>query len=118
MYVDVFKARSLPKTAIPPKYRPLVYGLHNKFMTELKPAGKTVNWQTVLEYMNSRDIPQMLYVINWDARNAQQQLGLSSIPLEPPTTAPTTTLTETVLPANTTDDKEDTYADMPALETM
>ena len=117
MYVDVFKARSLPKTAIPPKYRPLVYGIHNKFMTELKPAGKTVNWQIVLEYMNSRDIPQMLYVINWDSRNAQQQLGLSSIPLEPPTTAATTTVTEPVLPANTTDDKEDIYVDMPALET-
>lgn len=98
MYVDVFKARSLPKTAIPPKYRPLIYGIHNMYMTELKPAGKSVDWRTVLEYMNGRDIPQMLYVINWEARQAQQQLGVPALPLEPPATAGTAVV-ETEAPA-------------------
>jgi hypothetical protein len=89
MYVDVFKARSLSKAAIPPKYRPLIYGIHNKYMTELKPAGKSVDWRAVLEYMNSRDIPQMLFVINWDLRQAQQQTGIPQLPFEPPATAGT-----------------------------
>jgi hypothetical protein len=89
MYVDVFKARSMSKAAIPPKYRPLIYGIHNKYMTELKPAGKSVDWRAVLEYMNSRDIPQMLFVINWDLRQVQQQTGFPQLPLEPPATAGT-----------------------------
>jgi len=81
LYVDVFKARTLDKTAIPPKYRPLVYAIHNYYYTELKPANKTVNWTAVLQFMNSRDTPQMLFVINWDLRmNAGQQ---PTIQLEP-----------------------------------
>jgi hypothetical protein len=96
IYVDVFKARSLPKSAIPPKYRPLVYGIHNKYITELKPAGKSVDWRAVLEYMNSRDIPQMLYIINWDLRQVQQQMGALLLPLEPP--ASTGTVVTSVVP--------------------
>ncbi len=89
IYTDVFKARTLNKSDIPPKYRPLVYGLHTKFMDELKPAGKSVDWKTTLQYMNERDTAQMLYVINWDKRQAAKQLGIPAIPIEPPSsTAP------------------------------
>lgn len=70
IYTDVFKARTMSKADIPPKYRPLVYGLHSKFMEELKPAGKSLDWKTTLAYMNTRDIPQMLFVLNWDLRAA------------------------------------------------
>lgn len=84
IYTDVFKARTLPKTAIPPKYRPLVFGLHTKYMEELKPAGRSIDWRTALEYMNSRDTAQKLFVLNWELRQAAQQLGVGSIPLEPP----------------------------------
>jgi hypothetical protein len=90
IYVDVFKARTLVKTAIPPKYRPLVYALHTKYMEELKPAGKTVDWKTALEFMNSRDTAQKLFVINWELRQAAQQLGMASIPIEPPVSVGTT----------------------------
>jgi len=113
MYVDVFKARSLAKTAIPPKYRPLIYGLHNKYMTELKPAGKSVDWRAVLEYMNSRDIPQMLYVINWDMRQAQQQLGIPVLLIEPP--AAVGTAVSTVDPEMRLVESETHKDDMPAL---
>jgi hypothetical protein len=89
IYTDVFKARSLNKTAIPPKYRPLVYGLHSMYLDTLKPANKTVDWRTALEYMNGRDTAQMLFVINWEARQAARQLGVPSIPLEPPTSVGT-----------------------------
>lgn len=95
-YVDVFKARSLPKTAIPPKLRSLIYGIHNKFMTELKPQGKSVDWHATMEFMNSRDVPLMLFVLNWENRNAMIQLGIQQIPLEPPSSMTTTVVVERV----------------------
>lgn len=101
LYVDVFKARTLGNTNIPPKYRPLVYGIHNKYITELKPAGKSVDWRAVLEYMNSRDIPQMLYVVNWDMRQAQQQMGTPSLPIEPPAIAGTAVVDPSIPPLDT-----------------
>lgn len=85
-YVDVFKARSLDKSQIPPKYRPFVYGLHNKYMTELKMQGKSVDWRAALEFMNSRDVPQMLYVLNWDLRATTP----SGVPFEPASVQTTT----------------------------
>jgi hypothetical protein len=89
IYTDVFKARTLSKSDIPSKYRPLVYGLHSKYMDELKPAGKSVDWKSTLQYMNERDTAQMLFVINWEKRQAAKQFGAPVIPFEPPTsTAP------------------------------
>ena len=81
LYTDVFKARSLPKAQIPPKYRPFVFGIHNMYINELKPQSKTVDWQTALQYMNSRDTAQALYAINWEVRQQNQQ---QAIPLEAP----------------------------------
>ena len=78
IYVDVFKVRSMPKAAIPPKYRPFVFGLHNLYINELKPQSKSVDWKTALQYMNGRDTAQALYAINWEVR----QMSQSAIPLE------------------------------------
>ena len=89
LYTDVFKARSLPKGQIPPKYRPFVFGLHNMYINELKPQSKTVDWQTALQYMNTRDTAQALYAINWEVRAQNQQ---QAIPLE----APAQVVSETV----------------------
>ncbi len=86
-YVSVFKARDTPKHQIPPKYRPLVYGLHNLYMTTLKPAGKSVDWKACLSYMNERDTAQMLFVINWDLRQSALRLGIPNIPIEPSSSA-------------------------------
>lgn len=83
IYTDVFKARTLNKSDIPSKYRPLVYGLHSMFMETLKPAGKSIDWVTTLQYMNARDTAQMLFVINWEKRQIARQLGVASIPIEP-----------------------------------
>jgi hypothetical protein len=85
IYRDVFKARTMPKTAIPPKYKPLIYDLHNLYMNTLKPAGKTVDWKVCLEHMNSKDTAQKLFVINWEVRNAARALAAPVIPLEPVT---------------------------------
>ena len=92
LYTDVFKARSLPKAQIPPKYRPFVFGLHNLYINELKPQSKTVDWATALQYMNTRDTAQALYAINWEVRAQNQQ---PTIPLEAPAQVVTDT-TETV----------------------
>ena len=102
IYTDVFKARSLPKTSIPPKYRPLVYGIHSLYLDTLKPANKSVDWRSVLGYMNNRDTAQMLFVINWESRQAATQLGVPSIPIEPSTTVGTeVTATVADAPATT-----------------
>ncbi len=90
MYVAVFKARNTPKTQIPPKYRPLVYSLHNLYLNTLKPTGKSLDWKACLAFMNERDIAQMLFVINWDLRQAMKRVGMSAIPIEPSATAPST----------------------------
>ena len=82
-YCDVFKARTLPKANIPPKYRPLVFGLHSMYMDSLKPAKKTVDWKTAVTFMNERDVAQMLFVINWELRQAAKTMGVQSIPFEP-----------------------------------
>lgn len=82
IYVDAFKARTLDRSQIPAKFRPLVYGLHNLYMTSLKPAHKSLDWRETVAWMNERDTAQKIFVLNWDLR--QQRQGL---PLEPPATA-------------------------------
>jgi hypothetical protein len=96
IYTDVFKARSLAKSAIPPKYRPLVYGLHTLYMESLKPAGRSVDWKAALQYMNERDTAQMLFVINWEVRAVSKQLGMPSIPVEPASSVETAVTGEAV----------------------
>jgi len=85
LYADVFKARSLTRDMIPPKYRPLVYGLHTLYTQTLKPAGKTVDWKTTVQYMNERDTAQKLFVLNWELREMNKQVPATMIPIEPPT---------------------------------
>ena len=82
LYIDGFKARTLDRSQIPAKFRPLVYGLHNLYMTSLKPAHKTLDWKEVVRWMNDRDTAQKIFVINWDLRQER-----SAIPLEPAATA-------------------------------
>lgn len=85
IHSDVFKARSLPRTAIPPKYRPFVYGLQGLYH-ELRETNQKIDWETTKKYMNERDVPQMLFCLNWEYRQASQQLGLRAIPFEEPVT--------------------------------
>ena len=87
IYCDVFKARSMVKTQIPPKYRPFVFGLHNLYITELKPQSKSVDWATTLKYMNTRDTAQALFAINWEIRMSSTPAGGQpdkAIPLDAP----------------------------------
>jgi len=83
IYCEAFKARTLDRKTIPRKYKPLVFGLHSLFVETLKPAGKTVDWKTCLEYMNARAVPQMLFVLSWEFRASLATSGDVVIPIEP-----------------------------------
>ncbi len=80
IYIDAFKARTLDRSQIPAKFRPLVYGLHNLYMTALKPTHKTLDWKQVVRWMNERDTAQKIFVLNWDLRQER------NLPLEPAAT--------------------------------
>lgn len=79
-YVDAFKARTLDRKDMEPKLRPFVYGLHNHYLTVLKPAHKSLDWKEAVKFMNERDTAQKIYALNWELRKATQ----NQIPLEPP----------------------------------
>ncbi len=81
IYIDAFKARTLDRSQIPARFRPLVYGLHNLYMTSLKPFQKTLDWKQVVRWMNDRDTAQKIFVLNWDLRQER------SLPLEPAATS-------------------------------
>ena len=98
IYTDVFKARSMDRTAIPAKFRPLVYGLHNLYRDTLKPANKSLDWRATMDYMNQRDIAQMLFVVNWDVREAAKAANAPVIPLEPSPTVGTEITEPTTVP--------------------
>jgi hypothetical protein len=78
IYTDVFKAKSMERKDIPVKYRPFIYALHKHYYEVLKPVGKTVSWAEAREFMNRRDIPLMLFGINYELRRP-----VESIPIEP-----------------------------------
>lgn len=115
IYTDVFKARSLDKKAVHAKYRPFVYGLHGVFVETLKPAGKTVVWKTVLDYMNGRDVAQMLFAINWEMRESMKQMP--NIPLEPQVTVGTDVL-PTVVWTSPPTQEEDLPDQVPISDTL
>lgn len=71
-YVDVFKARTLPKTAIPAKYKAFVYGLHQIYLT----TRHSIDWRTTVDFMNRQDTAHKLYTINWELRAKAKALGV------------------------------------------
>lgn len=83
-YIDAFKARTLDRKLIPAKLRPLVYGLHNHYLTALKPAKKSLDWRETVRWINNRDTAQKIFVLNWDLR---QERDATRLPLEPPATS-------------------------------
>lgn len=76
IYSEVFKARTMEKKDIPMKYRLFVYGLHKHYHEILKPSGKSVSWNDTREFMNTRDIPMMLFGINYDYRIKKSEIQI------------------------------------------
>jgi hypothetical protein len=67
-YKNIFKARTHTMQQAPLKYKSLLYTLHELYKTMLQPIGQSVTWEECKRFMNTRDIPQMLYVLNWEIR--------------------------------------------------
>jgi len=76
LYTAKFKARSAPE--VPPKFRSILQAMHQHYYNVLKPSGKTLTFHEAVDWMNQRDIPQMLYLINYELRPTTQE-----IPFEP-----------------------------------
>ena len=63
-YEDIFKRHTMTMATAPPKYKSLLFRLHEQYKTTRVPIG----WAACKEFMNQRDIPLMLHVLRWDAR--------------------------------------------------
>ncbi len=68
IYTEVFKAHTMEKHEIPKKYRMFIYALHKHYYEVVKPTGFGLSWNATREFLNSRDVPMMLYGINYDIR--------------------------------------------------
>jgi len=76
LYTAKFKARSSPE--IPPKFRSILQAMHQHYYNVLKPDGKTLTFREAIDWMNQRDIPQMLYLINYELRPTTQEIPYES----------------------------------------
>jgi len=90
IYTAKFKAKSSPE--VPPKFKGILHAMHQHYYNVLKPAGKTLTLLEAIEWMNHRDVPQMLYLINFELRVAIA--AVEEAPFEPsvyetPTPTPT-----------------------------
>jgi len=68
LYTAKFKAKSFPE--VPPKFKGILHSMQQHYFNILKPAGKTFTFPEAVEWMNQRDVPQMLYLINYELRAA------------------------------------------------
>lgn len=68
-YKNIFKAHTMTMQQAPPKYKPLLHELHQIYKTTLQPHRQSVTWEDCKRFMNGRDVPQMLYILNWDLRS-------------------------------------------------
>jgi hypothetical protein len=78
LYTDIFKARTMDKSLLEPRYRALVYALHNYYVTKLKPAKKSVTFKAAMEFLNSRDTAQKVHVLNWEINGGAHEDKSSS----------------------------------------
>jgi len=105
LYMEKYKARH--EIDIPVKYKGLLYALHKHYFEVLKKDGKTVTFKHLIEWMNQRDIPQMLYLINYELRAVPEPVH-SAAPEAPVLTAlqaaavspPVLTVSEVPAPCN------------------
>jgi len=79
IYTAKFKAKSSPE--VPPKFKGILHAMHQYYYNTLKPAGKTLTLPEAIEWMNLRDVPQMLYLINFELRAAIA--AVEEVPFEP-----------------------------------
>jgi len=88
IYTSKYKAHTNP--TVSPKYKKLLYTMHQHYYQILKPAGKTFTLHETIEWMNLRDVPQMLYLIHFELRHAIATIhaAAEAEPVEPATELP------------------------------
>ena len=79
IYTAKFKAKTSPE--VPPKFKGILHSMHQYYYNILKPAGKTLTLLEAIKWMNLRDVPQMLYLINFELRIAIA--AVEEAPMEP-----------------------------------
>jgi hypothetical protein len=80
LYTEAFKARTLERSAIPAKFRALVYGLHTLYMETLRPVAKSLDWMAACKWLNERDTAQKIHVLNWDLRQERDaKIGIAPV---------------------------------------
>ncbi len=76
LYCAVFKERSREFNETDRRYQPHLSAIHNLYVNELKPAGKTVNMAVARDYMNGLPVPRLLFLRNFDKRRGRQDQTL------------------------------------------
>jgi hypothetical protein len=127
LYKDIFKLHVRTMQQAPPKYKPLLHELHQVYKATLQPLRRSVAWEDCKTFMNQRDVPQILYVLNWDRRtaNSATQRSSSAPAILSSATATTAATTAAVAAAAATvtgesnvvvlATSEEDYSDMPPL---
>jgi hypothetical protein len=79
IYNDKFKSRSSPE--VPQKFRGILHHMHLHYYNVLKPENKTLTLPEAIQWMNERNVPLMLHLINYELREAIATV--EEIPVEP-----------------------------------
>jgi len=90
IYIAKYKERK--DIILPVKYKGLMYALHKYYIEHLRPSGDKITFKNLIDWMNQRDIPQMLYLLNYERRT------LPELPIESSSTVVDSTVL-TVTPA-------------------
>jgi hypothetical protein len=121
-YEDIFKRHTLTMAQAPPKYKPLLFQLHAQYKATRTP----IAWAACKEFMNTRDLPQMLHILRWDARMGATTVAVANPALSAAQAAGTGTGTGAVIVLATSppvaaaavavaEEEEEDYSDMPGL---
>jgi hypothetical protein len=80
VYCQVFKARSLPSKDAPKHMRRLLYDMQDHYLNHLRPAQLTMTWAACVQWVNSQDVPRLLFLANYKFLQTNKQ---TSFPYEP-----------------------------------
>ena len=78
-YRDCFVAKSKHLKDFPYQFKPHMYNLHQKYLTQLREQGNHVDFKTVMNYVNELQPAVLLYALNWHLRknlhnNAEEKI--------------------------------------------
>lgn len=72
-YFKCFKERSIALKEAPYELRAHLYELHGKYINELRPAKKTMQFQDVKDYVNQLPEARLMYSLNFNTRSVKMK---------------------------------------------